>query len=576
MAADLSLTGARWRLADADPATVASLALALGVHPLLAAVLTARGKGTPMAARAFLRPGLDDLLDPMQMRGMEAAVARVRRAVARGERVRIFSDYDVDGTTSALTLRATLDALGLQGVDHRVPSRFGEGYGLSVAAVEEAAAQGVQLLLAADLGVSDHVAAARARALGVDLLICDHHLVGEEGVPRAAAAVLCPGQPGCGYPNRALAACGVAFKLAQALLADHPRRDVLLRSLLKVVALGTVADVVDLGAPENRAIVALGLEGLSAGPHAPGLRSLLEAAGCADRAVSATDLAFRVGPRVNAAGRLADAALALDLLLSRDRAQAKLLAVKLEGLNRSRQRLQEQLVERAMARALPDGPGSPPRCAAFPVFAGAEDEGWHRGVIGIVAGKLREALGRPVAVAAIAEGVATGSVRSAARVHALKALASAAPLLTRFGGHAAAAGFALPAERLPDLERALSRYLEEAVPLEARVPEREADALVQAVALDSAAARALEALEPTGRGNPRARLLVPGVHVPRVRRVRRHIFFDLGAIGAVWWGAADHAPDLYAGPVDLLGSLGPDRESGLEKPLFTVADARRA
>ena len=576
MSATLSFSGARWRLLAADPAGASAIAQALGIHPVLAAVLAARGYGDPVRARAFLRPGLSDLLDPWSMRGMEAAVARIRAAVARSERVRIISDYDVDGTTSALTLRATLAALGLSRVDHRIPSRFGTGYGLSVDAVEEAAASGVQLLLAADLGVSDHAAANRAQQLGVDLLICDHHLVGEEGVPAAAHAVLCPGQPGCAYPNRALAACGVAFKLAEALLAEDPRREVLLRSLLKVVALGTVADVVDLGAAENRAIVALGLEGLSGGRHAPGLQALLEIAGCAGRPVSSTDLAFRLGPRINAAGRLADASLALELLLSREPGETLALAQKLENLNRARQRLQEQLVERAMAQALPHGPGSAPRCAPFPVFAGAEEQGWHRGVIGIVAGKLREALGRPVAVAAVADGVATGSVRSLAGVHALHALNSASGLLSRFGGHAAAAGFSLPAERIPALERALSRYLEEAVPPERRVPEHEADLVVSARELDGEAARALEALEPTGRGNPRARLLVPGVQIPRVRRVRQHLFFDLDRVGAVWWGAASQASELYAGPVDLLGSLGPDREGGLGSPLFTVSDVRRA
>jgi len=576
MSVALSFTGARWRSAGGDPAARDRLAAALGLHPLLAGVLAARGLADPARARSFLDPGFADLGDPYAMAGMEAAVARVRTAVGRGERVRIVSDYDVDGTTAALVLRAGLAALGHEAVDHRVPSRFGSGYGLAVQAVEEAAAQGVGLLLAADLGVSDHEAAARARSLGLDLVVCDHHQVGAGGIPEAAAAVLCPGRPGCGYPNRALAACGVAFKLVQALVAGHPRREALLRSLLKVVALGTVADVVDLGTPENRALVALGLAALGRGPHAPGLQALLESAGCAGRPVGATDLAFRLGPRLNAAGRLADAALALELLQARDPTRARELAGELEGLNRARQRLQEQLVERALAQALPGGPGSEPRCAVFPVFSGPEEQGWHRGVIGIAAGKLREALGRPVAVAAIAAGQATGSVRSGAGIDAVRALASAGDLLTRFGGHAAAAGFSLPAERLPALERALSRHVEEAVPAEARVPEREADLAVAAADLGGGAAVALERLEPCGRGNPRARLLVAEVRVPRVRRVRQHLFFGLGPVEAVWWGAAERTAALVAGPVDLLGSLGPDRDGGLDRPLFSVEDARGA
>lgn len=571
----LSFTGARWELVPSAAPESEALAGALGLHPLLSTCLVARGRADPEHARAFLEPSWDQLHDPGLMAGMDQAVARIRRAVADGERVRIVTDYDVDGTSSALVLRATLQALGRgEGVDHHVPSRFGEGYGLGAGAVRDAAEAGVTLLVAADIGVRDHEAVAVASELGVDVVICDHHLVGGQDVP-PAAAVLCPGRPGCAYPNASLAAVGVCFTLARALLAEHPQRDRLLRSLLKVVSLGTVADVVDLSPLENRAIVALGLEALSEGPHAAGLQALLEVAGCSGKTLGAGDLGFRLGPRINAAGRLAEAQLALDLLQQRDPDRARELASQLDALNRRRQRLQETLVQRLLDQALPE-PSGPPRCAAFPVFAGPEDQGWHRGIVGIVAGKLREALQRPVAVAAVVGDQATGSLRSVPGVDAVAALDTASHLLTRYGGHKAAAGFGLPAAALPELERALSEYLERDVPAEARVPRRRADVLAPLALLGEDAARQLQRLEPCGRGNPRPRLLVPDVTVPRIRRVRQHVFFDLGHVQAVWWSGARHTRALVAGPVDLLASLGPDRRDGFARPMLTVEDARPA
>ena len=577
MASPLSFTGARWDIRPPEPRVADALAHELGLHPLLAACLATRGHGSAASAQAFLQPSWQQIHDPWSMRDMAPAVARIQCAVAARERVRIITDYDVDGTTSALVIRATLTALGaIEGVDHHIPDRMGEGYGLSEAAVTAAADAGVTLLVAADIGVRDHAAVSIAVQRGLDVIICDHHLVRGDDVP-PAVAVLCPGRPGCGYPNTSLAAVGVCFKLAQALLAEHPQRERLLRSLLKVVSLGTVADVVDLSPLENRAIVALGLEALSQGPHAPGLQALLQVAGCAGRSLSAGDLGFRLGPRVNAAGRLAHAGLALELLQARDGERARELAGELDGLNRRRQRLQEGLVQQLLDRVVPDpDPDAVPRCAAFPVFHGPEDSGWHRGIVGIVAGKLREVLQRPVAVAAVSDGQATGSLRSVPGVDAVAALECAEHLLTRFGGHPAAAGFSLPADRLPALERALSEHLERDVPPEALVPCRRADLLAELHLLGEPAARALVQLEPCGRGNPRPRLLVPGVVIQRVRRVRQHLFFDLGPVQGVWWSAARHTRALVGGPVDLLGSLGPDRRDGFTRPMFTVEDARRS
>lgn len=306
-----SLRGMGWALRPADEALTRALAGDLGLHPVLARCLALRGvRGAPEGLR-LLHPDASALHDPYAMLGMDAAVDRLRRAVQAQERVRVVTDYDVDGTTSSLILQSALRQLAshqhrgaADPVSYHIPDRMEEGYGFSVQAAEQAAADGIPLIVTADIGVRDHAAVARARALGVDVIVCDHHLPTGEQAPAGAVAVLCPPQAGCSYPNPQLAACGVSLKLAEALLAEHPRREMLQRSMGKLVALGTVADMVDLLTPENRALVSLGLAALNEDAHSPGLQALLDRAGVARGAATAEDLAWRLGPRVNAAGRV--------------------------------------------------------------------------------------------------------------------------------------------------------------------------------------------------------------------------------------------------------------------------------
>jgi single-stranded-DNA-specific exonuclease len=546
--------GRRWRLRVADPSRAAGLVAALDVPPLLAGVLAARGFGVE-EAEAFLRPDAVVLHDPYAMRGMDLAVARIRRAVAEGTHVRLVTDYDVDGTTSCLVLHATLDRMiGLAGsaarVSYHVPDRFVEGYGVSLRAVEAAAADGVGLLVTADIGVRDHASVARAVALGLDVIVVDHHLPPGEDVPPGACAVLCPPQAGCGYPNKHLAACGVSWKLASALLADDPAREAILGSLCKLVAIGTVADVVDLRTPENRSLVARGLVGLNTGPHVAGLSALLEVAGVKGPVTSET-LGWRIGPRINAAGRLEDANAVVRLLRERDPARAHAQAEDLDRLNRERQSIQEHLLAQALARVPDPAPG-------FVVVDGVEDEGWHRGVVGIVASKLRERVGRPVAVVArLAGGVATGSVRSVPAVHAVRALDSVADLLTRYGGHAAAAGFSLDVARLPELSARLAAWVEQSHDLEALAGEEPVDACVPGEAVTLGAVRALARLEPCGKGNEAPRFVVTGA-IDGVRVVSgAHLFFRVGGLEAVWWRAAAHADAVRAASA-VVGIVGED------------------
>lgn len=530
-------------------------------------MLAARGHAAGEVG-AFLRPGPEAFLDPGRILGLTAAVRRIEAAVERGEHVRLVTDYDVDGTTSCLILHAALDrrvaATGSAArVSYHIPDRFTEGYGLSARAVDAAAADGVQLLVTADIGVRDHVTVARARDAGMDVLVLDHHLPAGEQVPEAALAVLCPPQAGCPYPNKALAACGVSLKLATALLAEDPRGPELLRSMRKLAAIGTVADVVDLGTPENRAIVALGLDALNDGRHAPGLAALIEVAGLAGRRITAGDLGFRLGPRINAAGRLEDATAVVRLLRERDPAAALAQARALDALNRDRQDIQELMVTRAMAMI-----GEVP---PFVVVAAEESDTWHRGVAGIVAARVRDRLHRPCAVVTVTGPLAIGSVRSVPGVHAVRALDAAAALLVRYGGHPVAAGFTLPAEHLGAFTRTLQDFVTEHAGDDALVPHEDVDLTLPGAGIDLRLAAELGRLEPCGKGNPPASLVVDGP-VGDVRVVKdKHLFFSVGGASAVWWSGAEHRP-LLAGAHAVLGQVGVERWNGRDEARLTVMD----
>lgn len=309
-----SFTGARWELAAAAPDAVRALE-GRGLSAIAARCVAVRwGDVDPTS---LFEPSWSHLHDPYTMLGMEAAIDRLRHAISKGERVRIVTDYDVDGTTSSLELQAALRIVAPHlVVDYHIPNRLTEGYGFSVDAATAAADDGVGLVVTADIGVRDHAAIDAARARGVDVLVCDHHLPAGADVP-TNAIVLCPPQKGDTYPNPFLAACGVSLKLADALLRDHPRREDVLRSMLKLAAIGTVADMVPLLSLENRAIVHLGLRELNGGRHHPGLAALLSVCNLKGE-LTERDLGFRVGPRINAAGRVSDAKLVVELLSCRD------------------------------------------------------------------------------------------------------------------------------------------------------------------------------------------------------------------------------------------------------------------
>src|SRR5438105_5019046 len=383
----------RWDATRCDDDAATTLAAAINVPPVVARLLCQRGLSDPEAAGRFLNPSLDQLHDPMRLADMRVAVDRILAAIARKERVAVHGDYDVDGVTSTVILRRALELLGGD-VVHFIPERLKDGYGLQPSAVERLHAEGVSLIVSVDCGIRGRDAARRARELGVDLIITDHHEPDVELPP--ALAVINPKRRDCTYPDKYLAGVGVALKLVQAL-CQQTRRESWLPGFIKVAAIGTLADVVPL-VGENRVIAKLGLDLLSRGPHKVGLRALLDVSGLAGKTIDSYHISFMVAPRVNAAGRMSTPDIATRLLLASDEAlgeEVRTLARQLDGENVRRQEEEAEILA-AAKRLVQTEPaiGAP----SVIVVAG---EGWHRGVIGIVASKLVDAFHRPAIVLSV-------------------------------------------------------------------------------------------------------------------------------------------------------------------------------
>ena len=540
----------RWQISKVESEAVATLARELSIPPLVARLLVLRGIKEPAEADRFLHPSLRQLHDPFLMVDMRAAVERLRQAIERQEKILIYGDYDVDGTMAVVVLLTALRSLGAT-VDAHIPHRLTDGYGMRVPVVERAHADGFRVVLSVDTGVREHEVLARAHELGLDCIVTDHHLPDSYLPP--ACAILNPCRDDCVYPEKNLSGVGVAFKLAQALLGERlTERHVL--SYLKVVALGTIADVVPL-VGENRVIVHFGLAGMCE-PSQAGLAALLAVSGLEGRAVAAGDVAFRLAPRLNAAGRMENARDVIDLFTTSDPAQARAIAERLENLNHDRQRVEEEIVS-TIEDLLRQQPEKARRYTL--VFAG---EGWHRGVIGIVAQRVVDRYHRPALVIGVEEGVGVGSGRSIKGFHLLEALDKASDLFERFGGHAQAAGFALPASRITELEARFERYARTVLAPDDLEPVLRVDAEVSLGELDSGLYAAVRRLEPYGFGNPtpvfvaRDALLVAPPRILKEKHLKLRVAQGARAFDALGWGMAEQAQGLAAGQhVDLAFAL---------------------
>lgn len=463
---------------------------------VVARLLNTRGVFDIASAQQFLAPSLSHLHSPYLMSGMKGAVERLARAIAEKEKVLIYGDYDVDGTTAIVVLKTAIELCG-GSADFHVPHRIREGYGMKDDVIERAAESGVRLIISVDTGIRAFTAADTAKRLGIDLIVTDHHLPGHDGVP-VALAVLNPNQPGCEYPCKALCGCGVAFKLAQALLEkslDRPDQSRLLMSFMKVVAIATIADAVPL-IGENRVFAKLGLDGLRA-PVNAGLKALLEVAELGGgRPLTSGEVAFRIAPRLNAAGRMDVARDVIELFSVKDVARARELAQRLDQLNGERQEEERRILQELESRFQQD----PALRDAYCIVV--DGDGWHRGVIGITATRVVERYGRPALVISREAEEAHGSGRSIRAFHLLEALESCADLFDRYGGHAHAVGFALPSARVPELRAHLDAYAHARLNPADFEPILDVDSEIALEQVTPDLFHALELLEPFGMDNP--------------------------------------------------------------------------
>jgi single-stranded-DNA-specific exonuclease len=488
----------RWILPEPfDSAGLSEFSKALRIAEPAAHVLWTRGYRDIASAKRFLSPSVDDLHDPFLLTDMDRAIERLQAAIANREKILLYGDYDVDGTTSIVILKKALELAGAV-ADFHVPHRMRDGYGMRPDVIDRAAAEGVRLVISVDTGIRAGAVVAHARTLGVDVIVTDHHLPEAELPP--AVAVINPNRPDCGYPEKNLCGAGVTLKLVQALLnrlgwpPDRTRR--MLDSFLKLVAVATVADVVPL-VGENRVIVKRGLEGFHTVRN-PGLRALLKVAGFQDGdCPTAGQVAFRIAPRINAAGRMANAADVIEMFLTGDDSRAQTLAGDLHDLNKERQdteadivRLIEELCEKTPVED----------CDAALVFSGSN---WHKGVVGIVASRVVERYHRPVFVLSEDEetGLAQGSGRSISCFHLLEALESMPELFTKFGGHRQAAGVTLPIEMVSAFRERLKRYAQQRLTPEDFRPTVQIDGFLNLRNMNEAAASHILTLAPFGFGN---------------------------------------------------------------------------
>ena len=565
----------KWIVRERDHSRAASLAATLGVSPIVADLLIARGYEKAESAQTFLNPSLDQLHDPFLMRGMTDAVARLVQAIDHREPILIYGDYDVDGTTGTAVLLRALRMLGATAGYH-VPHRFTEGYGIRQDALEKAASEGYKLVVSVDCGITAHEPLHWARANGLDIIVTDHHLPDkEEGAP-PALAVLNPNQKGCEYPDKNLAGVGVAFKLIHALFRERGR-EVQVPGFLKMVAIGTVADVAKL-VGENRAIVALGLSDL---PRARnhGLRALIDIAGCGEEGeMTAYDLGFRIGPRINAAGRMDAARAVVELFNAKEKGEARRLAEHLDTRNRERMDAQREIFNRAVEEF--EGGTDRESQTHAAVIAG---DGWHRGVIGLAASKIAERLNRPCVVISLDGETGHGSARSIEAYHLFDGLTACRDLLEKFGGHSHAAGLSIKRGRIAEFRRRLNEHAASCLTEDDLIPSLSIDAELTAKDLGFQLAQDLGALEPFGAGNPRPVFMTRGWRVMNEPQILKEQHLKLRVAGednrpfeAIWWRGVE---EIEATPqanqrIDLAYDFETNRWQGDIRLQLNVKDMR--
>ena len=567
----------RWAVAAAPaPETVAALARGLTVSPALASLLVQRGLTAPEAARRFLRPALDDLADPLSLAGMIEAVELIARAVRGGTGILVHGDYDVDGQCATTVLTRALRVAGAR-VTPFVPHRLRDGYDLGPAGIAAARTAGAGMIVTCDCGITAGPAVEAARAAGIAVVVTDHHLPGAALPP--ADAVVDPQRSDDTSGLTQLCGTGIAFKLVQALVPALGLPHNLPYHLLDLVALATVADIVPL-VGENRILVRHGLK-LLGQSRWPGVRALIRVSGLAGREIRAGQVGFILAPRLNAAGRVGDAAEGLRLLLTDDEAEAERLAVRLEGMNAERQALDQRMLDEAVEQV--EKERDPARDAAL-VLASEE---WHPGVVGIVASRVVERYGRPAFLIALDGEIGKGSGRSISRFNLHAALHRCGDLLERFGGHHMAAGLTLRRERLEEFRERFAGVAREQLTDEDLGPEQRVDLVLSLEDVTDALERLCRHLEPCGMGNPGPVFGARDVRLESARRVgtshlKGTLARDGSRVNAIGFGWADRVPWLPAGaspPVDVAFRVEQNEWQGgvcLQARIVALTEAGRA
>jgi single-stranded-DNA-specific exonuclease len=560
----------RWILPKApDEQAVRDLAEALSLPEVVCRLLLIRGYVSAEEAKLFLRPKLDKLHDPLLFLSMEKAVERLARAVRDEELVFIHGDYDVDGISSTTLLTRAIRVLGGKAVPF-IPRRIEDGYDLSDAGVDAAMAAGAKVVVTCDCGTSAVSPVARLCKAGIDVIVTDHHLPGGE-LPDCLA-VLNPKRSGCGYPDKDLAAVGVAFKLALALARALGKNENFIWGMLDLVALATVADVAPLRG-ENRVFVRYGLKMLSETQNI-GMRALIRAAGLSGKPLTAGRIGFILAPRLNAAGRLGHAIRGVELLLSENEHEANAIARELEELNNKRQELDHATLDQARERVLQLDLDD-----TFGIVLA--DESWHPGVIGIVASRLVEEFGRPTVLIALADDHGKGSGRSISKFDLHGALGKSREFLLRYGGHRAAAGVTIARDKVNEFAAKFNEVAKSLLTPEDLVPEIRVDLEVNIEGMDERLESLFRHFEPFGIGNPSPVLLARNVTLaanPRlVGKDGLKVVLDTGtgSLDALGWGLAHRAAEFQAGSkVDIAFRLERDEYRGESRLQARIADIR--
>jgi single-stranded-DNA-specific exonuclease len=555
----------------AAPGVADVLCAELQLHPVVAQILARRGLETAEAARRFMQPSLEHPHDPFLLKGMEAAAARIAEALAGGERIVISGDYDVDGMTSSAVLGHFLRAAGCESATTFIPNRFEHGYGLTAASVDALLALRPQLVITVDNGITAVAEIERLHAAGVDTIVTDHHLPRPEGVP--GGIVVNPRQPDCAYPFKGISGCGVTFKLLTALRRtlrernwwSAARPEPNLKEYLDLVAIGTVADVVPL-VDENRVFVRAGLEVLNGPRLRPGVAALIEAARVRNGITSRT-IAFQLAPRLNAAGRMAEGAIGVELLLADSPAPAAALARRLEEENRKRRGKGDEMLREALALIAAEGLEAQPGMVVA-------SQAFHEGIIGIIAARLVERYQRPVVVLAENGDGCKGSARSVPGINVTEAITECAHLLQEFGGHSGAAGCRLPKEHVPAFREAFGGACAR-LAMAAPEPTQFLDGTLAPDQLSHALVEQLELLQPFGHGNEQPTFLLEGTHLsgPAAVLAERHLKWNVapGVEMVAWNLAGNHEP---APDHTYRVSLGFNDYRGTRKIQLTVEDVR--